>query len=460
MLDPDRRCAVHDDPPSVGKPAGDDKVSEAPLGMIARGLAAFRGRRVLMLQGPIGPFFTRLARDLRAAGAIVFKVDFNGGDRLFSRSRDFDARISYRGRGSDWPAAFEGILDRTRADTILLFGDCRPIHVPAIEIAKRRKIEVGVFEEGYLRPDHITIERDGVNDHSPLPKEPGFYGRSLDAAQPASRPVGSAFLHTALWGALYYAAASAARPFYPHYWHHRPLGVGEARFWILSLWRKLRYRVAEREIERLFVGETPSPFYLVPLQTCGDAQVRVHSPFGTVPRFIEHVMRSFAAHAPADALLAIKHHPLDRGFTDHRKLILALSHELGLLGRCHYIHDQHLPTLLRRTLGVVTINSTVGLSAIGEGVPVATCGHAIYDIDGLVYQGSLDDFWRDAPASCPDLELWHAFKAFMLAHTQFNGNFYRRLPGTGNASGVVWPGPNAEAPVAAPMDLSGTGLAR
>ena len=44
---------------------------DAPRGMIDRGLAGFRQRRVLMLQGPIGPFFSRLARDLADAGAVV-----------------------------------------------------------------------------------------------------------------------------------------------------------------------------------------------------------------------------------------------------------------------------------------------------------------------------------------------------------------------------------------------------
>lgn len=435
----------------------------APHGMVDQGLEGFQGRRVLMLQGPIGPFFARLSRDLRNAGAKVTKVDFNGGDRFFSHGKAFDDRLSFSGTAADWPARLEALLCDAGFDTVLLFGDCRPIHLPAIEIAKRLGVEVGVFEEGYLRPDYITIERGGVNNHSPLPRDPTFYRSADPSALPPAAPVGSAFHHTALWGGLYYAAASIGRPWFPHYWHHRPLGVAEGRFWLRSLWRKLRYRVAEREIEQLFVGAEPSPFFLVPLQTCSDAQVRVHSPFGTVPLFIEHVMRSFAAHAPTDVLLAIKHHPLDRGFTDHRRLITALSHELGINGRCHYLHDQHLPTLLRNSAGVVTINSTVGLSAIGEGVPVATCGHAVYDIDGMVFQGPLDSFWTRAAEHKPDTALWHTFRAFLIRHTQFNGNFYRRLPDRENKSGIAWraAAPNDESRTAKVPDTTiATGAVR
>lgn len=179
---------------------------------------------------------------------------------------------------------------------------------------------------------------------------------------------------------------------------------------------------------------------VVPLQTSGDAQVRFHSDFGTVERFIEHVMRNFSQHADRQAWLAIKQHPLDRGFSSHQRLIEALASELGIAERCHYIHDQHLPTLLRNTIGVVTINSTVGLSALGEGVPVAVCGHAIYDVAGLTFQGALSEFRRSAQDHAPDPTFWRAYRNFLISRTQFNGGFYKRLPQARNVSGVIWDG--------------------
>ena len=416
----------------------DDALPHAPRGMIDRGLTGFRHRRVLLLQGPIGPFFSRLARDLRAAGATVTRVCFNGGDRLFARLADVDTLVEYRGTLDDWPAAFEALVDSHRIDTVLLFGDCRPLHVPAIAISKQRSLEIGVFEEGYLRPDFITIERDGVNNHSTLPKDAAFY-RALDVPPAApNAALGSTFNHMAIWGALYYCATSIAHWRYPHPIHHRAISWRESRFWARSAWRKLRYRVSERQTGHRFLADASAHFFLVALQTSGDAQVRVHSPFQTVERFIEHVIRDFAAHAPTDVELAIKHHPLDRGFSDHRALIDRLANELGVRERCHYLHDQHLPTLLKRTLGVVTINSTVGLSAVGEGVPVIVCGEAIYDIDGLVFKGTLARFWHEATSHRPDFALWQAFRNVLIATTQFNGSFYKRHPLAGFASGVFW----------------------
>lgn len=60
--------------------------------MLAGGLNQFCGKRVLMLQGPLGPFFGNLMTDLQAIGAQVFKVNFNAGDWLYSPSG-----LNYRG---------------------------------------------------------------------------------------------------------------------------------------------------------------------------------------------------------------------------------------------------------------------------------------------------------------------------------------------------------------------------
>ena len=38
-------------------------------------------QRVLLLQGPIGPFFRRLARFLEERGTDVFKINFNAGNK-------------------------------------------------------------------------------------------------------------------------------------------------------------------------------------------------------------------------------------------------------------------------------------------------------------------------------------------------------------------------------------------
>ena len=51
--------------------------------MNAELLERFSGKRVLLLQGPMGPFFARFARFLDAHDQQVRKINFTGGDALF-----------------------------------------------------------------------------------------------------------------------------------------------------------------------------------------------------------------------------------------------------------------------------------------------------------------------------------------------------------------------------------------
>lgn len=432
--------------------------------MIPGGLPAFRGKRVLLLQGPLGPFFRRLAADLTRAGAEVHKVNFNAGDWLFFPG---PRAIAFRDHPEAWPTFLEALLDRLRIDVVLLFGDCRFYHREAHAIATARGLDIGVFEEGYLRPDWITLELFGVNGHSQIPRDPAFY-RSLPplpAAEPERR-VDGVFRKSALWASLYYFVACSGRLRYPHYVHHRPLSYLEGLPWLRAGWRKLRYAVKERGVLRSLIEARAKQYFLVPLQVHNDAQVCVHSPYAEVGAFIKEVVASFAAHAPSKMALVIKHHPRDRGYHDYAALIRALRARHGLGERLRYVHDLPLPGLLDHASGVVVINSTVGLSALQRGVPTKTTGTAFYDIDGLTYQGSLDAFWRQAWSATPDPELFARFRGYLQRCKLLNGSFYSRLAGSPLASGIAWPGDGNWPPcqatasrAAAPQDAHGASQA-
>ncbi|QAU36149.1 capsular biosynthesis protein [Janthinobacterium sp. 17J80-10] len=387
-----------------------------------------------MLQGPLGPFFRRLAGDIEWAGGQVCKVNFNGGDWLFSPS----GAINFRGHMEDWPAFLTRLLTERKIDMVLLFGDCRPIHRVTQAIAAARRIEIGVFEEGYVRPDYITLERFGVNGHSKIPRSPVFYLNTPEARRPPTQVVGPTFRYVVMWAMLYYLASALLRPVFPHYRHHRPLSIMEAWPWIRSGWRKAIYRRREAGIQTELATTYSKRYFLVPLQVHNDAQVHVHSDFESVEAFIATTLISFADKAPKDTILVIKHHPMDRGYHDHTRLIAHLEKKLEIIGRVRYLHDQHLPTLLEHARGVVVINSTVGLSALHHGTPLKVCGTALYNMKGLSFQGSLDDFWLHAHQQQVDMALYHRFRNYLIRYTQVNGNFYKRLDIAGSDAGIVW----------------------
>jgi capsular polysaccharide export protein len=402
--------------------------------MIAGGIEAFAGRNVLLLQGPVGPFFARLARDLRQAGARVWKVNFNGGDCLFD-----PGGMVWRGTMEAWPGWLEARLRALSIDVVMMFGDCRPVHQAAHGAATRLGIEVGVFEEGYLRPDFITLERHGVNGNSRWCREIHERAEHPHPTLPLPggglfRAVPRAFWPMVWWGFLYYAIGALTRWLFPHYRHHRAMTVAEAWPWLRSPWRKAWYALAERGMTEAMTGPWSGRFFLVPLQVHNDAQVHCHADPGGVPGFIARIVASFAQNAPADARLVIKHHPMDRGYCDYAAAIRRAARAGGVADRVHYIHDQHMPTILPHCRGVVVINSTAGLAAVGCGRPVKAMGAAIYA--RLTFQGSLARFWCDAVP--PDPALYAAFRADLIATCQLNGNFYLRHD-RASAAGLVWP---------------------
>jgi capsular polysaccharide export protein len=408
---------------------------------------SFAGRHVLLLQGPVGPFFGRVAEAMRHAGAAsVHKINFSGGDWLFYRQH----ALNYTGKLAAWPAFLARYLEENRIDVLVLFGDCRPVHAAAIAVAAERGLTYWVFEEGYIRPNYVTFERHGVNGFSGLPTDPGLYAALPASTAPPEQEVGATFGLAAKWAMLYYIASTLAKPWFRHRVHHRSLNMLEGLVWVRSYWRKLHYKPRQASLMPRLTGRWSKKFFLVGLQTAGDSQVLTHSGFESVVHFIEEVVSSFAANAPPDTWLVVKHHPMDRGYHDYSALLDKLGGELGISARLKYVHDLNLPTLLTHARGVIVINSTVGLSALHHQTPVITLGKAIYNLPGLTFQGGLRRFWTEAPSQPPDLALYWKFRNYVVDHTQLNGSFYKPLPG-GDASGLI-----GRVAVSQPLAVPGT----
>lgn len=384
------------------------------------------GRRVLLLQGPNGPFFMRFAEDLRDRGSTVTKVNFNSGDDLFYWGGDL---VRFNQPMAEWPSFCRSLMTGRRIDAVFVYGDQRPIHREAIAIARELGVLVYVLEEGYLRPDYVTVERDGANANSRMPRDPEFYRRATAELPELPPPVlvGNTFRPHG-WLTAFHATIFTWFSFrYPHYEHHRDINAyKQAFYWTRAAVRKLVYERRERGMLERLTGEGAAPFFLLPLQVYCDAQLS-HSRYASMADLIEDVVGTFAQHARDGDALVIKHHPHDRGYTDYAPLIDDLARRHGLTGRVDYLHDLHLPTLLKHARGVITMNSTVGLSALYHGAPVKVLGDAVYDIAGLAAQKPLSEFLHD-PGVVDD-ETVQSFIRFLREHNQVNGSFYKRTAG-------------------------------
>lgn len=402
-------------------------------------LEFYKGKNVLLLQGPRGPFFWRLKKDLEKAGAKVYKINFNGGDFIFY-PKDC---VNYREKIEKFGKFLEKFIDENNIDIVLLFSDHRKHHVIAREVCKKKKVIVGVFEEGYVRPNHITLEPMGVNGFSLLING-NIDFEKLEFPKPQSKniPVGNPFWHEVLWAVIYYVFANLLRFYFPHYKHHISLYFPESIYkeaipWLLSGVKKYLYLLKERKIKRKIFNELKGKYFLVPLQVHNDSQILIHSPFSDVKEFIELVIKSFSRHAPKDKYLVFKHHPRDRAYRDYTKFIKNLSQKYNVKDRVFYIHDAHLPTLIDKSIGVIVVNSSVGFQAIDHGKPTIVLGKAIYKKEGLVYTGKLDTFWKEAHKFKIDKEKFKKFKEFLLFYSQMNGSLHKRVSKE-SYTGLVW----------------------
>jgi capsular polysaccharide export protein len=380
-------------------------------------------RSFLFLQGCTSPFFSQLAKRLKAKGHEIYRINFNMGDAFYwghQGAWNFTDKVEYLPEYLTRKFKSVGFTD------VVMLGDTRPVNEPAVSIAKKHSARIHVLEEGYLRPNWITLEEMGINGFSRLPKDPDWY-RTVAELLPEQGDGVSVQNPTSLLGIyeLGYHLPGLLNPvFYPGYKTHRPhISPVEFYGWALRF-TKLRLFIQKRDNESIEnLVNSKVPFYVFPLQLNNDSQIQVHTDSRGVPFIIKDVIDSFFKSAPTNTKLVIKNHPLDTGFIDYAGWIKRIQKRLGIDDdRIVYLESGHMPTLIRAALGVVTINSSVGPSAIYHQTPTIALGKAIYDIDGLTFQGGLDDFWHLLPK--PDIELFRSFRKTVIYATQINGGFY------------------------------------
>ncbi|EFP0124838.1 capsule biosynthesis protein [Campylobacter coli] len=378
----------------------------------------FSGKTVLLLQGPVGTFFHRLAIKMKKNKTKVFKLNFNGGDFFF-----YPNGKRCKCDEKDLENFYESFFKEKKIDAIVMYNDCRLIHAKAIKVAKGLGIGIWIFEEGYLRPYCITFEKDGVNANSSLPRDKNFYLSCNILTKESIKEIPGGFKFMAFSAFLYWLFSFLLAPFFNNKLHHRTLFPFEFLFWFRSLYRKYLYKLTEKKLNQK-IYSLEKKYFLAILQVYNDTQIKHHYR-KSIEEFIEELILSFANHARAKSYLVFKHHPMDRGYRNYSKLINELSQKYHVEGRIFYVHDTYLPTLLKNALGCITINSTVGLSAILEGCPTKVCGNAFYNFEGLAYPKKLQFFWREAHAYKPNPSLVINFKNYLLNTNQFNGNFYK-----------------------------------
>src|SRR4029077_18132277 len=137
---------------------------------------------------------------------------------------------------------------------------------------------------GYVRPDWITLEHDGMTTYSRFPRDPAAI-RALAAELP--EPDLEPRFHNPFWliailDVAYNLGLVFGRLFYPHYRYHSIVHpFTEYAGWLWSRPKgRLNGRTPAAEKRRLIAA--PDSYFLVPLQLAADYQIRAHSRFADV----------------------------------------------------------------------------------------------------------------------------------------------------------------------------------
>ena len=381
-------------------------------------------RVFLFLQGPHGPFFSRLGKMLRSAGCEVWRVGFNAGDSLFWPHRA--SFIPWQGSQDEWRAAAGALMDERGVTDLVLYGDVRRIHAEAIEEGRTRGVTVHVLEEGYMRPYWITYERGGANGNSALMTTSIAEMRAALAKSDLDLPETPAhwgdMRQHVFWGAAYHGAVMLANWRFRNFRPHRDLTVAQEAWLYAKRLMAMPLSGAQRLVSTRRVVNGGYPYHLALLQLEHDSSFQAHSPFDTMTDFLEVVVRGFADGAPRHHHLVFKAHPLEDGRVAQRREIARIAKAHGVAERVHYIRGGKLARLLTDARSAVTVNSTAAQQALWRGLPVKSFGSAVYAKPEFVSTQPLPEFFA-APVR-PDAGAYKDFRRYLLETSQVAGGFY------------------------------------
>ena len=413
-------------------------------------------KHTLLLQGPMGPFFDQWAQFLKKnSQRKIWKIHFNWGDSYFYHQGN---EYYYRGNFDAWPDFLKKFVVDHNISEVFLCGDCRAYHQIIIPLRRELSLDIWVFEEGYLRPQYIVLEKNGVNAFSDDYKKP------LDALRPSvpmPQSLSHRFQRTPLFVTLlsirYYGLIvleklmtrvlnnaliqkvrtlfvkrqpALEKEAYPPqkfcYCHYRLMSPKEIFYFMRSFARKITYAAKEHKVREKLRSLPQRSLFVVPLQIAHDSQITEHSDFPNIETFITEVLQSFAQAAPANTSIVFKHHPLDRGHCHYGKHIERTVQRLQINPqRVFYIHVTPLAFFWPRALGCVTINSTSGFNALQNGIPTICLGRCLYHHEGITHTGSLDDFW--AHPQKPQRTSVQQLADYWKSHVLIQASFYHPL---------------------------------
>lgn len=301
-------------------------------------------------------------------------------------------------------------LIKHKIELVAMHNDLRWQHALAIKICKELRVQYLITERGIFRPDTTTIEFEGVNGYSSLPKDKEFYKsheikekklRNYKVSKITNLQVNMRFVFFILLNKLgrIFGLNSSVKN----------RGYSLVKYAELFIKQKFGKKISQ-DIK------LPTKYIFAPLQVNTDTQLLIHSDFKDMQEFISLVEREFYS-LKSNIGLVFKIHPMEKGIVEYKFDSRSL------------VVDSDTNELVKNSECVVTINSTVGFEAIENHKKVLVLGEAFFKIDGMAICSSKksfrDDLTRVFDGSVElDDEAIEAFVKYLKYEYQVNGNLF------------------------------------
>lgn len=339
--------------------------------------------RVLLLQGPIGNYFNEFSKFLQKENAKVFKINFTLAECFFYREKN---SFYYKDKFDNWPDFFKNFIERNKINRVYMLNDSRPYHQSIIRICNELSVRLYVFEDGYFRPNYITLEPYGVNGNSLFrcfhnELEPQYKNYQLNFN-----------LKNKFLSRLTFSLLSCMQPVIDkNYIAYRSLNP---LYWLKKYLKqfaiKISYFYQDHYMLRRALKKKPKKIFFIPLQVFDDSQIKYHSKFSSNYDFINAVYKAFNnLYQDNDFLIIFKQHPGDQGLINYKKYILSLFNSKNVI----FVFNIDANYLIDISNAVILINSTLGINAIKLNKKVFLFGSSVYE--SHCYSGDLTSFIQE-----------------------------------------------------------------
>ncbi|WP_413691535.1 hypothetical protein [Psychromonas sp. KJ10-2] len=290
-----------------------------------------------------------------------------------------------------------------------MHNDLRWQHALAIHVCKEVGMRYLITERGLFRPHTTTVDFQGVNALSSIPKEIHFYESITTKQLPFKEQFVSHFKQFKI--NVKFSLFLCLNFLGDIFKVNTPLI--NKRYSLVSyatlFFKQITYFKNKSSVK------LPQQYIFIPLQVNTDTQVLVHSEYQDIQSFITHIEKNFYAES-SNVSLVFKPHPMDKGkkyVFDPRSIVV----------------DCETSQLIKGSQFIITINSTVGFEAIQHYKTVIVLGEAFYKIPRLCIASTFQSFREDLSRclnhkAIINTQLVDKFVFYLKNEYQVNGNLF------------------------------------